>query len=138
MKARFVGVSLGVIIFLVLSIAVIQRMSAEAMAVFVGVVAGVVASIPTSLIVVWFALRTAYVRTESANLNRTMAEARPAEPRIVVVSPSVMPAPSGYGPLAPLPLSPYAQSAPRRFTVIGGSAGMAGELLESEEAVWRP
>jgi hypothetical protein len=136
MKARWVAVSLGLIVFVGLSSVVIQRLSAEAMAVFVGVIAGVVASVPTSLIVVWFALRTATVRTET--MNRTMAEARAAEPRIVVVSPSVMPAPPGYGPLTPMALPPYAQPAPRRFTVIGGAVGMPVDLPENQEPIWRP
>jgi hypothetical protein len=123
------------VIFLVLSVLVIQRLSAEAMAVFVGVVAGVAASVPTSLIVMWFALRTASARTET--LSRAMTEARPPEPRIVVVSPSIMPASPTYGPSTPMALPPYAQAAPRRFTVIGGVDGMPGESPENEETVWR-
>ena len=135
MKARIVTVSLGLVIFVVLSVLVIQRLSAEAMAVFVGVVAGVAASVPTSLIVMWFALRTVSARTE--NLSRATAEARPPEPRIVVVSPSVMPASPAYGPSTPMALPPYAQAAPRRFTVIGGAEGMMGQALENEETEWR-
>jgi hypothetical protein len=135
MKARVVAVSLGSIIFVVLSVLVIQRLSAEAMAVFVGVVAGILASIPTSLIVVWLALRTATARTET--LSRSMAEARSPEPRIVVVSPSVMPASPGYGPATPMALPAYAQPVPRRFTVIGGAEGMPGEFPENQETVWR-
>ncbi len=135
MKARIVAVLLGLVIFVVLSVLVIQRLSAEAMAVFVGVVAGVAASVPTSLIVMWFALRTVSARTE--NLSRTTAEARPPEPRIVVVSPSVMPASPAYAPTTQMALPPSAQAAPRRFTVIGGAEGMTGESPENEETVWR-
>ncbi len=136
MKARFVGVSLGVIAFVVLSVLVVQRLSAEAMAVFVGVVAGVAASIPTSLIVVWFALRTANVRTETAS--RPAPETRPAEPRIVVVTPSVAPAPPAYGLSAPPALPVYAQPAVRRFTVIGGTSAGTGEVSENQEMIWQP
>ncbi len=135
MKARIVAVGLGMVIFSVLAVLVIQRLSAEAMAVFVGVVAGVAASVPTSLIVMWFALRTVSARTET--VSRTVAEARPPEPRIVVVSPSVMPAPPGYGPASPMALPPYAQAAPRRFTVIGGAEGTTGQSPENEETIWR-
>ena len=135
MKARVVAVTLGLVIFVVLSVLVIQRLSAEAMAVFVGVVAGVVASVPTSLIVMWFALRTASARSET--LSRPVVEARPPEPRIVVVSPSVMPASPAYGPATPMALPPYAQPAPRRFTVIGGGESMPGDSPENEETLWR-
>ncbi len=135
MKARIVAVGLGLVIVTVLSVLVIQRLSAEAMAVFVGVVAGVAASVPTSLIVMWFALRTVSARTE--NVSRTTVEARPPEPRIVVVSPSIMPASPGYGPATPMALPPYAQAAPRRFTVIGGAEDMTGQPPENEETVWR-
>jgi hypothetical protein len=135
MKARIVAVSLGLVIFVVLSVLIIQRLSAEAMAVFVGVVAGVAASVPTSLIVMWFALRTVGARTET--LSRPVADARPPEPRIVVVSPSIMPASPAYGPATPMALPPYVQAAPRRFTVIGGSEGLPGEPPENEETQWR-
>ena len=134
MKARLVGISLGLIVFLVISVLVVQRLSAEAMAVFVGVVAGVAASIPTSLFVVWFGLRSAAVRSEA--LNRSVAEARPAEPRIVVVSPSIAAAPPSYGLSAPAALAAYAQPASRRFTVIGGAGTV--EASEDQEVIWQP
>ncbi len=136
MKARIVGVSLGLIAFVVLSVLVVQRLSAEAMAVFVGVVAGVAASIPTSLIVVWFGLRMANARTET--VSRPAPEARQPEPRIVVVTPSVAPAPPAYGLSAPVALPVYAQSATRRFTVIGGSSAGTGEVSENEDMIWQP
>ncbi len=136
MKARFVGISLGFIAVIVISVLVVQRLSAEAMAVFVGVVAGVAASIPTSLIVVWFALRTANARTET--VSRPAPEVRPAEPRIVVVTPSMAPASPAYGLSAPPALPVYAQPAVRRFTVIGGSASGTGEVSENQEMIWQP
>jgi hypothetical protein len=136
MKARVVGVSLGLIVFLVMAGLVIQRLSAEAMAVFVGVVAGVAASVPTSLIVMWFALRLANARNESPG--RVVNDSHPVEPRIVVVSPSAVPTPLTYGPATPMALPAYAQPAPRRFTVIGGGEGSLGETPEDREVVWRP
>jgi hypothetical protein len=76
-----------------LAVVVGQRLSAEAMAVIVGVVAGVAASIPTSLIVVWAALRG---RGEARPVEVRRPEA--PEPRIVVVpAPSAAPA---YAPSA--------------------------------------
>ena len=143
MKARVVATGLALVVFLVLAALVIQRLSAEAMAVFVGVVAGVVASIPTSLIVAWFALRAAQARTET--LSRAVAESHPAEPRIVVVSPSLAPAPPAYG-AAPYPypasasalaLSPYAQPPERRFTVIGGTDVTPVDAADFQEASWQ-
>ena len=80
-------------------------------------------------------LRMATPRTET--LNRTMAEARSGEPRIVVVSPSVMAAPPAYAASVPMALPPYAQPVSRRFTVIGGGEGMPGESPENQEIVWR-
>ena len=136
MKARIIGVSLGLIAFVVLSVLVVQRLSAEAMAVFVGVVAGVAASIPTSLIVVWFALRTANARAET--VSRPAPEARPPEPRIVLVTPSVAPAPPAYGLSGPPALPVYAQPATRLFTVIGGSSTGTGEASENQEMIWQP
>lgn len=133
MKTRIVGIGLGLIVFLVISVLVVQRLSAEAMAVFVGVVAGVAASIPTSLIVVWFGLRAAAARTET--LNRPMAEARPAEPRIVVVSPTMAPAPPSYSLSTPAALPAYAEAAARRFTVIGGAGTV--ESPENQEVIWQ-
>ena len=130
MKYKLI-VLLGLVAFAVsLAIVVGQRMSAEAMAVIIGVVAGVSASIPTSLIVVWFALRLRAPEPQPVEARvMTEREPRPAEPRIVVVAPPAPQpsyAPSGYGraydpgmlPMAALPRQPMQ----RRFTVIGGEA----------------
>ncbi|MGH2521984.1 MAG: hypothetical protein ACRDH2_05715 [Anaerolineales bacterium] len=109
-----------------LAVVVGQRPSSEAMAVMLGVVAGVAASIPTSLIVVWLALHA----------QRTQAPARPAappaepkaeEPRIVVVTvpPATSTPPYPAPHQIPYPALPDFQSglarAPRQFTVIGGA-----------------
>ena len=140
MKA-WIGIGLaGVVIVVVLTVAVIQRLSAESMAVLIGGLAGVIASIPTSLIVVWFALRAATVRTETTS--RAMAEARAvearaAEPHIVVVNSGGMPAQQGYGPAVPMALPPYSQAAPRRFTMIGGAEGLPAASGETREEQWR-
>lgn len=136
MKARIVWGGLGLIAFVVISVLVVQRLSAEAMAVFVGVVAGVAASIPTSLIVVWVVLRTSTNRADT--LNRPVAEARPAEPHIVVVSPSMAPASPSYGLSAPPTLPVYAQPAPRQFTVIGGTRAGTREVPDDQEVIWQP
>ena len=106
-----------------LALIVGQRLSAEAMAVLLGVVAGVLASIPTSLIVVWL------TRGALANSSRPAAVEFKREPperevKVVVVppAPAVQPAsaawlthPAGWPPATSV-------AAPRQFTVIGGEA----------------
>jgi hypothetical protein len=95
-----------------------QRLSSEAMAVMVGVVAGVAASIPTSLLVSWFALRM-------MRLNERPAQS--AEPRIIVIqqppTTSALPPYSHPEIASPYPAFPDwqvgAARPPRHFTVIG-------------------
>ncbi len=111
-----------------------QRLSAEAMAVVVGVLAGVAASIPTSLIVVWIAARpTTADRSTAAPAPEAES---PNPPRVIVVQPqsTAQPMPGQpygytYPPLAqhsfalPYPAAPFAPlPSQRTFTVIGGEA----------------
>jgi hypothetical protein len=130
-----------------LAIVVGQRLSAEAMAVIVGVIAGVAASIPTSLIIVWLATRQSAVERPAAMPPAPAPERTvPAgQPRLVVIQPPAQPAP-GYGypalpqsyamprpqaqmpDFAPPPAPPYQGPPPsqRTFTVIGTEAGLEG------------
>ena len=109
-----------------LAVVVGQRLSSEAMAVIVGVVAGVAASIPTSLIVVWAALRN---RGEARVVDNRRPEA--PEPRIVVMAPPPTP-PANAAPARPSYYAPaeaglrFEPGLPRHagrreFTVIGGA-----------------
>ena len=83
LKSRWTALAMGLAFSVALAVVVGHRLSGEAMAVVIGVMAGVVASIPTSLIVVWFASRP-QVRRTTVDM-----PARPApEPRIML-----MPAP---------------------------------------------
>ncbi len=132
MKTRLVWVLLGLAFVVTLAIIVGQRLSAEAMAVVVGVMAGVAASIPTSLIVVWIATRSVGGRAEA--VTRPAPEAPPAEPRIVVVASPLAPAQAGYSLNGAMALPAYAP-VPRRFTVIGG-ADMLAEGVEPQEEIW--
>ena len=131
-----------------LAIVIGQRISSETLAViamFVGVMAGVVASIPTSLIVVWVTIRQWEARqrqiewTAAAKAAQTQtphATTQAPEVRYVVVPPGTlppgmppnMPYPhNAYGPLSPGYRPLYHQpptptvSEPRTFTVIGGN-----------------
>ena len=107
------------------------RLSDQAMAVIVGVVAGVAASVPTSLLVVWLALRYRAEVQPAANFSAPAAEAVPAAP------PQIIFVQSGPGPAAPPPaqrsltmLPAYASPqptalnglplGPRQFTILGG------------------
>lgn len=133
MKTRLIWLAFGLAFFITLAVVVGQRLSAEAMAVVVGVFAGVAASIPTSLIIVWLATRSAAMRSET--LVRAGAEARPAEPHVVVVAPPMAGAQSSYGYPSSMALAAYPPRA-RRFTVIGGSEAAYDEAPAAEEVVW--
>ncbi|MBL8057353.1 MAG: hypothetical protein JNK29_11670 [Anaerolineales bacterium] len=147
MKARLMWLLIGLAFAVTLAVVIGQRLSAEAMAVMVGVVAGVAASIPTSLIVVWFASRTLLVARPAP------AAPPPApEPRVVVMP---QPAPAAYQSLAgyapamygqPLPLTMPggampaagpAYPAPRQFNVIGGAELGGAEMETGAEVVWQ-
>ena len=133
MKTRLIWMTFGLVFCVTLAVVVGQRLSAEAMAVVVGVFAGVAASIPTSLVVVWLATRASAERTEP--LVRPAPEAQPAEPRIVVVAPPLAGSRMAYGP-APMALAAQPE-APRRFTVIGGADAAYEEAVLSAEDLWQ-
>lgn len=140
LKNRWTLLAMGMAFSVALAVVVGHRLSGEAMAVVIGVMAGVVASIPTSLIVVWFASRPRVTRTPMD------MPARPApEPRILL-----MPAPqsahaapamtqlaaygaqsyAGYAQAAAAQPGQYAPEpvlVARHFTVIGGSE-MPGDM----------
>lgn len=97
-----------------LAVMIGQRLSGQTLAVIVGVVAGVAASIPTSLVVIWLATRSvAPARRESAYHREAEA------PRIVFVQPPPSAPLTGYDPgcLAPPPPSSPGR---RSFNIIGG------------------
>jgi hypothetical protein len=93
------------------------------------VVAGVAASIPTSLIVVWVVLRS---RLDASPVVHARSASAPAEPQVIIVhsmpaSPGPSPA-TGQRSLTALPAYAPPQAAgldsrplgPRNFTIIGG------------------
>ena len=107
-----------------LALVVGQRLSTEAMAVIIGVMAGVAASIPTSLIIVWVARGALAAPARGAPPPERRPDPPERDTKIIIVP---TPAP-GYPANAPYlsypgPLSPYAPAAePRHFTMIGGEA----------------
>jgi len=135
MKARYLGTLFGLAFAITLAVIVGQRLSSEAMAVMVGVIAGVAASIPTSLIVVWFATRTTMPRT-APEAPRT---AQQAEPRIIVMQQPAqpMPTPAAYQNFAGYPPATYPALPARRFTVIGGAEVSLDEPEPPQEVLWQ-
>ncbi len=151
MKGRLFWLFFGAVFSVTLALIVGQRLSAEGMAVVIGVIAGVAASIPTSLIVVWFMGQTTAARPVVDVAPAPMRSPEPAEPRIVVM-PAPQPQPAGYaagygaqsyagypqsaagyGGASPVYATPALPA--RRFTVIGGSDGAVEEPTFVEESV---
>jgi len=119
MSKRWVG--LGITLFLItLAVVIGLRMSNEAMAVVIGVIFGVAASIPTSLIVVAVVWRREQraVNQNNSTSRRQAQEALP--PSVVIVSPGSMGQVNPYRQPAYLP-QPEMQWAPtpRQFRVVG-------------------
>lgn len=151
MKGRWSWLACGLAFAVTLAIVVGQRLSAEAMAVVIGVIAGVAASIPTSLLVVWFTTRTGVTTRTIVEMpapRERERAAEPPEPRIVVMAP---PPPAsagayqnygGYVPqayanqgMAPGYALPPALPA-RRFTVVGGTE-VSVEPGYGEDGPWQ-
>jgi len=124
-----------------LAVIIGQRMSTDAMAVVIGVVVGVAASIPTSLLVV----AATRGRRDERSAPHVPAYAPPPPPQIVVVGAG---APTGQAPWAT-----YAQAGPpalmppaslelgpvrRRYRVVGESdQWLEAEPDESQPLEWR-
>lgn len=118
MSKKWIGA--GIVLFLItLAVVIGLRMSNEAMAVVIGVIFGVAASIPTSLIVVAVAWRR-----ERAVNNGNSPVRRPAQdalpPSVVIVNPGGMGTAGPYRQPAylPQPDLQWGQS-PRQFRVVG-------------------
>jgi hypothetical protein len=106
----FVGITI-----VALAIAVGKQMSSDAMAVIVGIVCGIGASIPTSLLMLMLTRRREPERQEPAH-------GTPQMPSIMIVNPA-----GGYGapyqPSANQYLPPaYGASMPRQFQIVGADA----------------
>ncbi len=100
-----------------LAVVIGGRLSADAMGVVVGVVCGVLASVPTSLVLIWVLMR----RMQGSG---SEALARPGSgsnqyPPVVVVNPGPGYGMSGYGPPPVASQSLPAPGGPRSFKVVG-------------------
>lgn len=117
----------------VVTLAVIigQRMSTDAMAVVIGVIFGVAASIPTSLLIIAASRRSA--------ADRTMAERTSYEhyvPPVIVLSPGAQQPTWPFPPSNVPPLTPPME---RRFRIIGddGSLRWLDEATEEENGAYQ-
>ena len=146
MKTRVVVV-LAVLTFCVaLAIVIDQRLSGEAMAVLLGVIAGVGASIPTSLIVVWLTVRNSTPAQRTVEVRQAPADEEPRERVVVVQAPDATDGGYVTGPVRPAYANVPRRAAmqpppPRKFTVIGGASELdevprSAEQSEMEESTW--
>ena len=148
MRLRYLLLICVVVFAATLAVIVGETLSSEAMSMMVGVVAGVGASIPASLLILWFAVRTAELRAVAASPAQVIYPREAPEPHIVVVTvPTAQPqayagyAPPGYEqPAAVRPALPA--PAQRRFTVVGGgeAALVDGFVLgepQYQEVAWQ-
>ena len=114
-RLRLVAGVIGTVFAVVLAVVVGQRLDEQSISVLAGVVCGVAASIPTSLLIVWA------TRRKQEQYQHQSRQPVGQYPPVVVVQPppqmgSSMPGQQGY-------LTPYGQqTAPRQFTVVGGEA----------------
>jgi SNF family Na+-dependent transporter len=96
---------IGIVFAVALAVVIGNRMSTDAMAVVVGVVCGVMASIPTSLLIIW-ALRRDQSAAQ-ASLSQA-ALAHPYQyPPVVVVNPAAHQFAPGHGLPGLPPSTPY-------------------------------
>jgi len=120
----FVGAAFAV----ALAVVVGNRMSADAMAVVVGVACGVLASVPTSLLLIWALGRRGRAASEGERSGYMGGGNQ--YPPIVVVNPGSGHSVSGYGSLPSLPpgqsLPP--PGGPRSFRVVGEEETVLDEL----------
>jgi hypothetical protein len=157
MRFRYLLLIFVVVFAATLAVIVGEQLSSEAMSVMVGVVAGVGASIPTSLLIMWFAVRTAELRAvpempapmaypmEAPEprivvvTQRTERPALPEQPRYAAVYDSYAPHSYEVEPEAPSQPSPALLPPPRqrRFTVVGGTDGLIVSEPQYQEVVWQ-
>lgn len=100
-----------------LAVMIGSRMSADAMGVLVGVVCGVLASVPTSLVLVWALVRRTQGRGGEAVVRPGLGSSQ--YPPVVVVNPGPGYGMGGYGPPPVASPSLPAPGGPRSFKVVG-------------------
>lgn len=132
MSVKQIGGVLGLVFVVSLAVVAGKQMSTEAMAVVIGIVCGVAASIPTALLLV-----VALTRRDRQRLEEVERQARQASyPPVVVIQggiPQSLPTGSqaGYWPVPP-PGPPMQ----RRFHVVGGDDLLLNDESEGAANWW--
>lgn len=109
------------------------RLSTDAIAIIIGAIVGVVASIPTALLIVALTRRSQERAAAEAYEARMQMK---AQPPVVVIAPGGGSATPWFSPFSQPTLPGREQmSAQRQFRIVGQS-GSDAELLEPNGAVW--
>jgi len=107
----------GAVFAVALAVVIGGRLSADAMGVVVGVVCGVLASVPTSLVLIWALMRR--TQGNGAEVVARQGIGSGQYPPVVVVNPGPGYGISGYGPPPMAAHSLPAPGGPRSFKVVG-------------------
>jgi hypothetical protein len=117
MKAKHVLAGMAGVFVAALAVIIGQRMSTDAMAVVVGVIFGVAASIPTSLLVV-----VVTRRAQERGMRDTRGERQQMQPPVIVVNPGGSQSAGRHSGYQSPPLRMGLHSAPaRRFHIVGNA-----------------
>ncbi|GAB4534649.1 MAG: hypothetical protein Kow0063_17990 [Anaerolineae bacterium] len=109
------AVIMGAVFAIALAVLIGTRMSADALGVLVGVICGVLASVPTSLVLVWALVRRLQGQSQEPTRHSI---GNPGYPPVVVVNPGAGYGLPGYGPSMTTPSLPL-PGGPRSFKVVG-------------------
>lgn len=110
-------IALGIIAFTItLAIVVGNRLSSEALAVVVGIVLGVLASIPTSILLLIFVRRLV---TEAPQRSQKPKQHQSVYPSVIVINPNAGQSDRSPTPWVDEPGSRPAGYLPREFRVVG-------------------
>jgi len=119
MSMKWLGVG-GILFLITLAVVIGLRMSNEAMAVVIGVIFGVAASIPTSLLIVAVTWRREKRAAGHASGTRRPPAQEALPPSVVIVNPGGMGTGNAYRSPAYLPQPDLQWSPPpRQFRVVG-------------------
>lgn len=130
MTFKQVLIAAALLFVMVLAVIIGQRMSTDAMAVVIGVIFGVAASIPTSLLIVAVTRRAAQDRAMQGE--QRYQQGQRAQPPVIVINPGGANASPWFSPFQQPALPPTMHGEPtRRFHVVGD------EGMTVEGAIWR-
>ena len=123
MSVRQIAVVLGLVFVVALAVVVGKQMSTEAMAVVIGIVCGVAAGIPTSILLLIALTRRDRQRAEEAERQTRQAN----YPPVVVIQGGM---PQAIPPMSPMgywPAQAPAARTTRQFHIVGGDELLSGD-----------